>query len=80
MLFSLTRAINPGWLDNRATSGRLSISPDGIGLVGKPYAFLAGCFVTLINQWRLLVDSHYTRWRAYQFFAGIRPAGRQGIL
>ena len=78
--FSLTRAINPGWLDNRATSGRLSISPDGIGLVGKPYAFLAGCFVTLINQWRLLVDSHYTRWRAYQFFAGIRPAGRQGIL
>lgn len=33
-LFFSTRFINPGWLDNRAASGRLSISPDGIGLVG----------------------------------------------
>ncbi len=32
-LFS-TRIINPGGLDNRAASGRLSISPDGSGLVG----------------------------------------------
>lgn len=45
MLFSLTRAINPGWLDNHATSGRLSISPDGSWLVGKPYASLVGRFL-----------------------------------
>lgn len=32
-LFS-TRIINHGGLDNRAASGRLSISPDGSGLVG----------------------------------------------
>jgi phosphate transport system substrate-binding protein len=33
-LFFSTRIINPGGLDNRAASGRLSISPDGSGLVG----------------------------------------------
>ena len=34
MSFFSTRIINPGGLDNRAASGRLSISPDGSGLVG----------------------------------------------
>lgn len=42
-LFS-SRFINPGWLDNHATSGRLSISPDGSRLVGKPYASWLGVF------------------------------------
>ena len=51
MLFSLTRAINPDWLDNRATSGRLSTSPDGSRLVGKPYASLVGRFYSLIRRW-----------------------------
>lgn len=34
MSFFSTRIINPGGLGNRAASGRLSISPDGSGLVG----------------------------------------------
>lgn len=50
-LFFSSRFINPGWLDNRATSGRLSISPDGFRLVGRSYASLAGCFVSLIIRW-----------------------------
>lgn len=49
-LFS-SRFINPGWLDNHATSGRLSISPDGSRLVGKPYASLVGRFYSLIRRW-----------------------------
>lgn len=40
-----------GWLDNHAASGRLSISPDRIGLVGRSYVPLAGCFVSLISRW-----------------------------